>query len=92
MIFQRINHKSFKSKWMIIRVGVLSSEHDRNCESCIFKWLWTYKYCIFFLPKADGINDFTYQNYNDCEAIRKIHCNVVVNPGGTVFNPIGCPR
>ncbi|MEO6456244.1 MAG: hypothetical protein ABIN97_19360 [Ginsengibacter sp.] len=46
---------------------------------------------IFFRPKADGINDFSYKNYNDWETIRKNLCKEVVNPGGLVSNPVGCP-
>ena len=65
MIFQRLNQKSFKSKWIIIRFGVLSSEHDRNWRAAYSIGCGPTKHRIFFLPKADGINDFTYQNYND---------------------------
>jgi hypothetical protein len=47
-------------------------------------------YNIMFRPKADGINDFIMKNYNDWETIRKNICQRVVNPGGTVSNPIKC--
>lgn len=46
---------------------------------------------LWFRPKADGINDFTYINYNDWEVLRIGLCRYVVNPGGLVANPIKCP-
>lgn len=49
-------------------------------------------YKIMFRPKADGINDFEYKNYNDWETIRKNICKQVVNPGGLVVNPIKCSQ
>jgi hypothetical protein len=42
-------------------------------------------------PKADGIQNFTYLNYNDWQVHRVGLCQQVVNPGGTVSNPIKCP-
>ena len=44
-----------------------------------------------FRPKADGINDLLYVNYNDWETIRLGLCRNVVNPGGLITNPIQCP-
>ncbi|QMU30413.1 T9SS type A sorting domain-containing protein [Adhaeribacter radiodurans] len=45
---------------------------------------------VVFRPKADGINDFSYTNYNDWEVLRLNLCKQVVNPGGLVSNPINC--
>jgi len=45
---------------------------------------------ISFRPKADGIHDFTYVNYNDWDVMRLSLCKRVVSPGGLVSNPIGC--
>jgi hypothetical protein len=45
---------------------------------------------LVFRPKADGINDFTYVNYNDWETLRPNLCRQVVNPGGLVENPVVC--
>ncbi len=45
----------------------------------------------FFTPKADGIHDFEFTNYNDWETIRDGLCQSVNNPGGTVANPVPCP-
>ncbi|CAA9295464.1 MAG: hypothetical protein AVDCRST_MAG93-4221 [uncultured Chloroflexia bacterium] len=42
-------------------------------------------------PKADGIQDYNYRNANDWETVRLGVCRNVVNPGGTVSNPITCP-
>ncbi len=42
-------------------------------------------------PKADGIQDFSYLNYNDWQVHRVGLCRQVVNPGGTVAHPIKCP-
>ncbi len=46
---------------------------------------------LWFRPKADGINDFTYINYNDWEVLRVGLCRNVVNPGGLVADPTVCP-
>ncbi|MBI4510558.1 MAG: hypothetical protein HY698_13070 [Deltaproteobacteria bacterium] len=46
---------------------------------------------VDFRPKADGIQDFTYVNYNDWQVLRVGVCRQVVNPGGLVPNPIKCP-
>ena len=46
---------------------------------------------IWFRPKADGIHDFTLDNYNDWEILLIGLCRNVVNPGGTVSDPIECP-
>ena len=42
-------------------------------------------------PKADGIQNFSYLNYNDWQVHRVGLCRQVVNPGDTVSNPINCP-
>lgn len=42
-------------------------------------------------PKADGIQNFSYLNYNDWQVHRVGLCRQVVNPGNTVSNPIACP-
>jgi Bacterial TSP3 repeat len=47
-------------------------------------------FLLRFRPKSDGINDFEYKNYNDWETIRLNACKLVVNPGGTVTNPVRC--
>jgi hypothetical protein len=46
---------------------------------------------IQFRPKADGIADMTMVDNNDWETMRIGLCKNVVNPGGTVSNPITCP-
>ena len=46
---------------------------------------------IQFRPKADGISDMTMSDHNDWEILRIGLCKNVVNPGGTVANPITCP-
>jgi hypothetical protein len=45
---------------------------------------------IQFRPKADGLNDHAYINYNDWEVLGVNLCRNVVNPGGLVQSPIGC--
>jgi len=47
---------------------------------------------VWFRPKADGILDFTYKNYNDWETLAVGVCQYVVNPGGLVDDPIRCPE
>jgi hypothetical protein len=42
-------------------------------------------------PKADGINDFTYTNFNDWATLRVRLCRNVVNPGGLGPNRVRCP-
>ncbi len=63
---------------------------DSNVRSVFSIGGQTSNYNIMFRPKADAINDFRYINYNDWETIRKNLCQRVVNPGGTVTNPIRC--
>lgn len=46
---------------------------------------------IQFRPKADGISDMTMVDNNDWEILRLGLCKNVVNPGGTISNPINCP-
>jgi hypothetical protein len=48
-------------------------------------------YLVTFRPKADGIQDFQYVNYNDWQVLRVGLCQQVANPGGLVTNPIQCP-
>lgn len=50
-----------------------------------------YKEVVTLEPKSDGILDFTYLNYDDWQVHRVGLCKHVVNPGGTVDNPIKCP-
>ncbi len=45
---------------------------------------------LWFRPKADGISDFTYVNYNDWEVLRVNLCRGLVNPGGLVARPVRC--
>ena len=45
---------------------------------------------VWFRPKADGIEDYTYRNYDDWEVLRIGLCKEVVNPGGLVSGPIKC--
>ena len=45
---------------------------------------------LWFRPKTDGINDFTYVNYNDWEVMRVNLCRGLVNPGGLVDHPVRC--
>jgi hypothetical protein len=49
------------------------------------------RFQVWFRPKADGINDFAYVDYNDWEYLRDGLCRNVVNPGGLVADPITCP-
>jgi hypothetical protein len=46
---------------------------------------------IMVRPKADGINDFTYLNYNDWTTLRLALCRNVVNPGGLGSSAVTCP-
>jgi hypothetical protein len=46
---------------------------------------------LLFYPRADGIVNLKYQNYDDWNAVGWGLCNAVVNPGGTQSNPIHCP-
>lgn len=46
---------------------------------------------LLFRPRADGIVNLKYQNYDDWNAVAWGLCNAVVNPGGTQSNPIHCP-
>jgi hypothetical protein len=43
-----------------------------------------------FRPKADGIQDFRYVNYDDWPVLGRNLCRGVVNPGGLVTRPIRC--
>lgn len=45
---------------------------------------------VNFRPKADGINDFAYQNADDWSHLADELCRTVVNPGGTVTNAVRC--
>jgi hypothetical protein len=42
-------------------------------------------------PKADGINDFRYINYDDWATLRLGLCRNVINPGGLGPNAVTCP-
>jgi hypothetical protein len=42
-------------------------------------------------PKADGINDFEYSNYNDWAHLRLGLCRNVINPGGLGPRSVTCP-
>ena len=44
-----------------------------------------------FRPKADGIVDNTYKNYDDWAVFRVTLCKNLVNPGGLVADPVTCP-
>ncbi|MGH3737338.1 MAG: hypothetical protein ACRDT6_17245 [Micromonosporaceae bacterium] len=46
---------------------------------------------LTFRPKADGIQDVRYVNYDDWQVLRVNLCRNVVNPGGLVSNPVSCP-
>ena len=46
---------------------------------------------LLFRPRADGIVNLKYQNYDDWNAVAWGLCNAVVNPGGTQSSPIHCP-
>jgi hypothetical protein len=46
---------------------------------------------LLFRPRADGIVNLKYRNYDDWNAVAWGLCNAVVNPGGTQSNPIHCP-
>ena len=43
-----------------------------------------------FRPKADGIQDFRYVNYDDWSVLRENLCRGVVNPGELVARPVRC--
>ena len=43
-----------------------------------------------FRPKADGIQDFRYVNYDDWPVLRANLCRGVVNPGELVARPVRC--
>lgn len=43
-----------------------------------------------FRPKADGIQDFRYVNYDDWSVLGLNLCRGVVNPGGLVAQPVQC--
>ncbi|MBM2620620.1 hypothetical protein JIG36_34480 [Actinoplanes sp. LDG1-06] len=45
---------------------------------------------VWLHPKADGINNNAYRNYDDWSVLRVGVCKDVVNPGGLVSNPIRC--
>ncbi|MFI7134308.1 hypothetical protein ACIBQ1_52180 [Nonomuraea sp. NPDC050153] len=45
---------------------------------------------LYFRPKADGINDYEYTNYNDWHTLRLGLCRHVTNPAGDISNPIKC--
>ena len=45
---------------------------------------------LYLRPKADGIDDYTYTNYNDWETLRGGICKYMVNPAGDIPNPIKC--
>ncbi|REG00938.1 hypothetical protein DFJ67_7004 [Asanoa ferruginea] len=45
---------------------------------------------IWFHPKADGINNNNYTNYDDWAVLKNEVCRGVVSPGGLVVNPIRC--
>jgi hypothetical protein len=47
-------------------------------------------YQLWFYPKADGIQDYRYVNYDDWQVLGINLCREVVNPGGAVSNPIKC--
>jgi hypothetical protein len=44
-----------------------------------------------FRPKADGINDFTYSNYNDWAYLRLGLCRNVIDPGHLGPHKVTCP-
>jgi Metallo-peptidase family M12B Reprolysin-like len=50
----------------------------------------TTEYEVWLYPKADGWQDYRYVNYNDWEVLRVNLCREVVDPGGTISNPIRC--
>lgn len=45
---------------------------------------------IYFRPKANALNNITYYNLNDWETMGKLLCKTVVNPDGSISNPINC--
>ncbi len=49
-----------------------------------------YSFDLWFHPNADGLNNVNYKNFDDWEIIRKNFCKLVVNPDGTITNPIRC--
>jgi Metallo-peptidase family M12B Reprolysin-like len=46
---------------------------------------------VEFRPKADGINDFTYTDYDDWAYLRIGLCREVVDPGGLGPDQVRCP-
>ncbi len=50
----------------------------------------SHKTQIYFRPKANALNDITYSNLNDWETMGEFLCKTVVNPDGSISNPINC--
>jgi hypothetical protein len=48
------------------------------------------EYEVWLYPKADGWQNYRYVNYDDWEVLGINLCREVVNPGGTISNPIRC--
>lgn len=49
-------------------------------------------FSVWFRPLADGIVNFTYRNHNDWDVLRLNLCQLVVNPGNLISNPILCDQ
>lgn len=50
------------------------------------------RFDVMFRPKAEGINDFTYTNHNDWQALRVGLCRFFGTPARPVPSPsIKCP-
>lgn len=47
---------------------------------------------LYFRPKADGINDYEYADYDDWATLRLGLCQHVVDPAGDISSPIKCRR
>lgn len=45
---------------------------------------------IFFRPRADGVVDTTYRNYDDWQPLGWGLCRFMVNPDGSESNPVRC--
>ncbi|MGZ5449132.1 MAG: hypothetical protein ACXW5U_14060 [Thermoanaerobaculia bacterium] len=79
----------FSNKWLLgPGLDALYEEGvDTNLRTAITTSAW-----VRLFPKSDGIQDFTYRNYNDWQVHRVGLCRQVVNPGGMGSDPIHCPE
>lgn len=77
----------FDNKWYVGTGHDFLNEHgvDTNLRAVIAT-----NDTVALRPKSDGIQDFSYRNYDDWQVLRVGLCRQVVNPGGRVSDPIRC--